>query len=368
MADNGTISSVDDTQGQLAEKANIEFYNGIIIPGFVNCHCHIELSHMTGLSVIGEGLPGFIRMIRTRREKDTTHIPEKIRLADEQMYSGGIELCADICNTTVSFETKTNSKIHYINLLEVFGIDAGKARERLDEIEKVSEIPISLGLPSWIVPHSAYSLSLPLFRLLKRITSKNKVTSVHFMESPDEKIFLESHSGALMDSYISSGLGLDGFETVKDHPTAILEEITPSGNLILVHNTFADKETIRSVKRRKNLFWCLCPNSNLYIENSLPPVELLMSENCELVIGTDSLASNTKLSILEELKTLNKHFPQIPLEELIKWATINGATALGQENEYGKIEAGKRPGLLFLSDVDLVNLKLLPETNVTRLL
>ena len=133
---------------------------------------------------------------------------------------------------------------------------------------------------------------------------------------PEKRAFLENHSGPLMTSYKKSGLIPSRLETVKSHADAILNEITPAGNLILVHNTFADRDTIRMVKKRKNLFWCLCPNSNIYIENKIPPLNLLIEEGCEIVIGTDSLASNNKLNILEELKTLQLYFPSLSIEEL----------------------------------------------------
>jgi aminodeoxyfutalosine deaminase len=233
---------------------------------------------------------------------------------------------------------------------------------------KISEIACDLNLSYSIVPHSVYSMSLRLLRLLRRITENNKVTSIHFMETAGEKTFLESHSGPVMDSFRNSGLMPPAPETVKNHSDAVLNEITPAGNLILVHNTFADRDTVRSVMRRKNLFWCLCPNSNIYIENEIPPLNLLMEEGCEIVIGTDSLASNNKLSIIEEIKTLQLNFPFVPIENLVMWATYNGAKALGEEERYGKIEAGKKPGLILLHDVDLVNMKLLPESFATRLI
>jgi cytosine/adenosine deaminase-related metal-dependent hydrolase len=95
---------------------------------------------------------------------------------------------------------------------------------------------------------------------------------------------------------------------------------------------------------------------------------MLIEEGCEIVIGSDSLASNKNLSILEELKTLQFNFPGISIEDLIFWATSNGARALGEEDRFGKIEPGKNPGLLLLRNVDLINMKLLPESFVTRLI
>jgi cytosine/adenosine deaminase-related metal-dependent hydrolase len=99
----------------------------------------------------------------------------------------------------------------------------------------------------------------------------------------------------------------------------------------------------------------------------MPPVDLLTNENCTIVTGTDSLASNTRLDILEELKTLQYHFPGLSIETLIGWATLNGAKALGEEERFGSIETGKRPGLLLLQDVDLQNMKLLPGSYIIRL-
>ena len=171
-----------------------------------------------------------------------------------------------------------------------------------------------------------------------------------------------------MTSYSQSGLIPFRLETVKSHADAVLNEITRSGNLILVHNTFIDRETIQRVKERDNLYWCLCPNSNYYIENKIPPVKLLIEENCEIVIGTDSLASNKKLSIFDEIKTLQLNFPSLSIEELVRWSTINGSKALGMDDNFGKIEAGRKPGLLLLRNVDLINMKLLSESFVTRLI
>jgi cytosine/adenosine deaminase-related metal-dependent hydrolase len=188
------------------------------------------------------------------------------------------------------------------------------------------------------------------------------------METDGEETFLKNRTGPLMSSYKRSGLIPSRLETSKSHADVVLNEVTKSGNLILVHNTYADRTTIRVIKERENLFWCLCPNSNIYIENKIPPLNLLIDEGCEIVIGTDSLASNSNLSILEELKTLQFSFPEIPFEDLVSWATINGAKALGEEDRIGRIETGKKPGLLLLENVDLQNMKLLPESFVTRLI
>jgi len=366
--DYGTIISIEDTDGNLKESESVEFHNGIIIPGFVNCHCHLELSHMKGVIGKDSGLGGFIFQVRNERETESSAIYESAVSADNYMFKSGISLCGDICNSADTFPIKKSSRISYINLLEVFGIDPEKASLRMDQITNVAAEAEKNDLPYYFVPHSVYSMSLSLLRLLREKSNQNKITSVHFAETKAEKEFLENHSGALMETYIKSGLIPRKLEIVSSHASAVLNEITQSGNLILVHNTFVEQELIAELRKRENLFWCLCPNSNLYIENVLPPVNLLKEQNCRIVIGTDSLASNSQLSILSELITLQLNFPSLSIEELIKWGTINGAKALGQADKFGTIEAGKTPGLVLVENVDLVNMKLLSESSVKRLI
>jgi len=365
--EDGKIISVDDTDGNLQEHQSIEFFNGIIIPGFVNCHCHLELSYLKGSIARSGGLGDFIQQVRNTRENFPENPEDAISLAEKEMYDQGVVLCADICNSSTSFRLKKESKTKFINLLEVFGIDPEKAGKRINEILSLAHVAGGLDLPYSIVPHSVYSVSLPLFRKLRQHTENNQVTSIHFMENPGEAEFIEKRSGSIMESYKQSGLLTANPETAGSHADAVLNEITQSGNLVLVHNLYTDIETIRKVRNRNNLYWCLCPNSNLYIENKLPPVGLLIEEGCEIVIGTDSLASNSKLNILEELKTLHLNFPSLSLEELIKWATLNGARALCAEENFGQIRPDTKPGLILIQNVDLINMKLLPESFVTRL-
>ncbi len=363
----GTIAAVEDSGGNLSERESSEFHNGIIIPGLVNCHCHLELSHMNGHSAPGSGLAEFLKNFRTKRENGNENMLFSAAEADREMYSGGVVLCADICNTRMTFDIKKKSRIKYISLLEVFGLQPEKAGRRMDEVLHLAAIARDYNLPYSIVPHAAYSISLTLFSLLKEATANNRITSIHFMETEAEKTFLKYYDGPLMESYRESELLPENREIVSGHAEAVLEEITPSGNLILVHNTFVDRTTIRKVRKRENLYWCLCPRANLYIENHVPPVDVLTGEGCRIVIGTDSLASNESLDILAELKVLQTHFPEIALAELVRWATLNGAMALRQENAYGSIRRGKKPGLLLLQDVDLQNMKLLPGSSVRRL-
>lgn len=366
--DDGTITGIEETGGMLTEKNNVEFYNGIIIPGFINCHCHLELSHLHNQIEPGKGLHNFLTELNSKRFRPGKDQLMSAAEADRSMQGEGIVLCADLCNSSLTFSIKQKSLIKYINLIEVFGIDHNKAGQRINEALLLARESDYYHLPRNITPHSAYSVPLPLLRLIKENASANKVSSIHFLESESELSFLEDHSGPLYDAYLNFLPPGTTPVTVKDHLSAVLEEITGSGNLILVHNTFIGKKQIRALRKRENLFYCLCPRSNLQIEKKLPPVELLMEENCTIVTGTDSLSSNNELSMVSELKTLSSNFPSVKLETLIKWATLNGAAALSETSWAGTIEPGKKPGLVLLKNIDLRNLRLLPRSSAVRLI
>lgn len=366
--DDGTIISVEDSKGRLSEKHSVEFYNGIIVPGFVNCHCHLELSYLKDEIPPESGLASFLMAVNTIRNSLKKDVTKAIEEADNEMFREGIVLCADICNNASTFLVKKKSRIKYLSLLEVFGIDSSRAEARMNEILEVAKKAEEMDLPHWLVPHSVYSVSLPLFRLIKNHSSENKVTSIHFMETADEEQLLEKHSGSLMENYKKFLLPVFDLNLAKDHITAVTEEMSSSGNLVLIHNTFVRSDQIKQLNKRTGIYWCLCPRSNLHIEKKMPPVDVMSAENCNIVIGTDSLSSNSSLSILEELKTIQLHFPSFSLETLIGWATINGAKSLGDEKQTGSIEPGKKPGLILLKNTDLVNLKLLPGTTARRLI
>ena len=365
--DDGTILDIEKGSGGLREKQSVEFYNGIIVPGFVNCHCHLELSHLKGAVPEGEGLGSFLMNVSRLRAYEQEKILAAAVREDRSMWNEGTGLCADVCNTPVTFSLKKSSRISYISLAEVFGIDPSKTGKRISELIGLINKAEDENIPVYPVPHTAYSVPLRLFRALREISLQNRVTSIHFMESKAETEFLETHSGSLWKAFGERGLLPAELDIPASHVSAVINEVTPAGNLLLVHNTFADSATVREVNKRGNTFWCLCPGSNLYIEKSLPPVQMLMDEGCRIVLGTDSLSSNKRLSMLEEMKIISAGFPSLPFDELLKWATANGAAALGEEGNFGVIEAGKKPGLVLIEDFDLQNMKLLPESTARRL-
>jgi cytosine/adenosine deaminase-related metal-dependent hydrolase len=131
----------------------------------------------------------------------------------------------------------------------------------------------------------------------------------------------------------------------------VLPYLKDAAKTIWVHNSFTSESDIKAVQATNtDAYWCLCPNANQYIENTMPPVQLLREQHVNIVVGTDSYASNWSLNMLDELKRIQLHNSQIPLAEMLTWITSNGARALQMEGKLGSIEIGKKPGLVLIEN------------------
>ena len=116
-----------------------------------------------------------------------------------------------------------------------------------------------------------------------------------------------------------------------------------------------------------NPYWAICPLSNKFIHNALPPVDLMRSNNLAICLGTDSLSSNDDLDMVAELYCLQEAFPHVPFEEMLLWACRNGASFLGKEDILGSMEKGKRPGIVLVNGLD-DNGRLTDESRSERLI
>jgi cytosine/adenosine deaminase-related metal-dependent hydrolase len=366
LDDENTIVEIGTLQG---ETASTEFYNGVLSPGFVNAHCHLELSHLKNACTLHGGLADFIRQMNSPAQYRTAAAERTaaIAAADREMQAEGIVAVGDVCNTAGSFAVKQSSPIFYHSFIEVAGLDETIAEKKLQLAYLLEAGVQSMGLPASITPHAAYSMSEPLLAGAFAAANEAGVLSVHNQESDEENELFISGSGALGALFTKSGFTLPPV-TGERSIYRLLPLIEKQTRTLFVHNvttTGGDYEA--ATARLPHLTWVLCPQSNLRISRRLPPVDRFYKRNATIAIGTDSLASNSRLSVIEELKTIGKHFPQIPLHALLEWATLNGARALGKEQELGSLHAGKRPGVVLIENVDFATMQLTNDSKVTTI-
>ena len=354
-------------------SADINYNPGTLVPGFINAHCHLELSHMKGQIPTGTGLVPFIKTVVSQREASPESIQSAIESADREMMNSGIVAVGDISNATDSFHQKSNSQLRYFTFIEVFDfMQAALAEEFFQKSWEVFDrLELKKGDAKSLVPHAPYSVSNKLFQLISaQSTAANRRLSIHNQELEDENRMFQTGESQLIDFFESAGFDMSAFQpTGKNSLSYILDNIDFNIPTLFVHNTqTTEREIARAKKLLEKSFWITCPNANLYIENQLPDYNAFIDQDAYLAIGTDSLASNWQLSILEEIKTIKKYNSYIPTSTLLTWATKNGARALGYEDELGTFEVGKTPGILHLSTSSAVNWEINENTEVNRLI
>lgn len=371
--DEGIVQTILPASGA---GEDIESFTGLLTPGFVNCHCHLELSHMKGVLAERTGLVDFLLSVIRGRGATATGsstgspgsspagILNAITAAEESMLHNGIVAVGDICNTTLTLPQKAEGRLFYHNFIETMGFIEQSASDRyaastdlFKDFAEAYTLPIEANS---LVPHAPYSVSSRLFQLIANFPG-NHLLTIHNQECAAENLFSRTGQGDFLRLYQGLGLDTSFFKgTGKRSMAAYLPYFHRNQTLLLVHNVDTDEDDLRWWTEWRsaqngaapNIYFCLCPNANLYIGGQLPNVNLLLYHGCDIVLGTDSLASNHQLDILEEMKTLQSYFPALSTATLLQWATSNGAKALQLDSMLGTFEPRKQPGVVLIEHIE----------------
>ena len=366
--DAGKIISVTDQNASPGHPGvPIKKVSGVICPGFVNTHCHVELSHLKDKIEKHTGLVNFIKQVQGLRKTDHKKIIDAAAKADNDMYENGIVAVGDVSNTNVTVPIKAKSKLYYHSFIETFGFLPGQAQEVFDKaLDLLNEFkPQSCS----ITPHAPYSVSKELFKLIRKYSdNRSNLITIHNQECDEENKFFRYKIGDFNDLYAHLGIDISYLKPLaRNSLQSVIPLLTNKQQILLVHNTCTNLKDIYFLKRfDRKIYWCFCPNANLHIENKLPKIELFMDQGFNITLGTDSLASNGSLCVLSEMRVLQQKNPSLSTDKLVEWGTINGAKYLGIDDEKGTLEAGKTPGLNLITGLD--GLKITPDTKVKRLI
>ncbi len=364
VVNNNEIVEVYENESS-SEEAGVEFYNGIVCPGFVNAHCHLELSHFHNKIEQHTGLSEFVSQISKIRKQIDFSL-EACQKADALMKKNGIVAVGDISNCEDSFPIKEQSKITYQTFIEIFDLhlDNSPAFDAAKAIFKKNRKKLKLSLS----PHAPYSCSKKMVvKIAAHAKEYEYPISIHNQEQESENEMFMSKSGELYESLSSR----NDFSNFKATNKTSLQTMAPlfseKNHVLFVHNVHTlqeDLDFIKSIRTSDSYTFVLCPQSNLFISNELPPIDLFVKNNIPFAFGTDSLASNTTLSILDEIKSVQKNYTFLPLEKLLFAATNQGARALKINSKIGSFKKGKTPGINLIENLDLHNLKITEETTV----
>lgn len=335
----------------------VQHFDGILCPGFVNAHCHLELSHMKGAIAEGNKLVPFLQAVMTGRNNfSATDKTTALEAAIAETRQNGIVAVGDIANGTDTLAFRQEAGFHIHTFVESIGFTdtntAGRFAYSVQVYEQfAAQESHNRLLRQSIVPHAPYSVSGSMFEHIDRF-DPGSILSVHNEETEAENDLYRNKNGAMFDLYQTLHIDAAFFhpsgKTSLQTYVPLLDKAHP---LILVHNTFMEADDITFLEQSgREVYLCLCPRANWYIERRLPPVLQFAASGLPVCLGTDSLASTHSLSIWAEINMLQKHFPELTLEQLLCWATYNGARALHMESVIGSIAPGKQPGIIQICD------------------
>ena len=355
LEEDGTVSRTGVCPDPAAEPV---FYDGALVPGFVNAHCHVELSYMKGLFRKGTGMAGFIDQINELR--DTKSLEEKVHDLSEAMdslWEQGVVAMADISNCDDSFAVKARHPMYTRTFLEVFGTEPEDCAAVMDGVRKLKAVADGFGIDAAPTPHACYTMSPELVTAVSVEGLKSGFLSFHSEETEEEEEMLKYGSGKMWENRRKAGMSVPPV-TGKSSLLFFIDRLLAGRpapfdeHILLVHECCMDQEGIDAAKAVMNHpFVAVCPLSNLFIHNTLPPIDLMRRNGLKICVGTDSLSSNDDLNIVDELYCLQRNFPEVPLGEILTWASRNGAEFLAKP-EFGALEPGRRPGLALIDHLD----------------
>lgn len=351
----GTILSV----GQCEDPSSETILDGALVPGFVNAHCHVELSHLHGKFRKGTGMAGFIDQINELRDWAGREVKSQlVQKWMDKMWADGVSAMADISNDDSSFDVKKAHPMYTRTFLEVFGSEPQMCQGVMEDVRALDEVAAKAGLDAAPTPHSCYTMSPDLLTSSSAAALAAGFLSYHSQESQEEEDLLISGSGAMYENRVRNSMStppVTGESSLKYFIERLskAKEAPYDEHILLVHNVCLKQDDIDAAKKvMNNVYWAVCPLSNIFIHNALPQIGLMRKNSLAITVGTDSLSSNDDLDMIKELVCLHRNFPEVPMGEIFMWASINGARFLSKESQLGSLTPGKKPGIVLVTGLD----------------
>ena len=341
--------------------ARVVRVRGVVFPGLVNAHTHVELSVLLGRIPGGRGFVDWVdRFVATRTEVMEDEEAAAITRAVDDLDAFATSAVGDVTNKLTAVRSLARRGIAGSVFHEVFGMRIAPLQQRVgslaEDVEKAVGPWPSQDLVYAIAPHTLYTTHPEMVEVLAHLAKQRGiVTSLHLCEHAAERRALEAGDGPMVDWLADrTKTPKEAMEWPHMSPIAFADKLGALGpHVLCVHLSDARPEELAKLIERSAPV-VLCPRSNLHIEVRLPPLLAIRAAGIEPALGTDSLASNASLDVLMEARALGDRFPDVPARELMQMATWNGARALGRL-DLGRIAKGARPGIAAVDGDGLID-------------
>jgi len=349
----GRIVYVGD-RSTAPEGEDVDLGDVVLMPGLVNAHTHLELTVMRGFLEDLAFRSWIVRLTRSRRAVlSFDALVDSARVGIAEGLLAGITTYADTTESGAPFHAMRQVGVRGIVYQEVFGPDPAQCTEALDGLRarvedlRRDETPlVRIG----VSPHAPYSVSDVLFQATARYASAESLPiAIHIAESEDETNLVQFATGGWAEAHRARGIPI----VVRGgSPIEMLER---NGVLdarpLLIHCVRSDARDVAAVAQHDCAI-AHCPASNAKLGHGIAPLAEFLAANVRVGIGSDSVASNNRMDLLDEARLASlmqrartlRH-DAVPAVKALELVTLGGARALGLESEIGSLEVGKAADL-----------------------
>jgi cytosine/adenosine deaminase-related metal-dependent hydrolase len=323
---------------------------GILLPGLVNAHCHLELSHLQGVARFGEGFVPWVEdVVAARPRFAEEEVSARTAAAVAALEAGGTVAVGDISNRLAHLPVLGDAGLWAVVFLEVLAWDPAAVPPTERWIDE--QLATARGARDVVVRLGAHALHSVSPELLGRLVKRGGVGTLHLAESPEESRFLERGDGPWAEFLARRGLGGVPFTPPGTSPVRYADELgLLHPGLVAAHGVQVDSAD-REILARRRVSVALCPRSNRNLGVGTADVPALLAAGVRLCLGTDSLASAETLDVLDDAAVLARQFPTLAPAALVRMATAGGAEALGFD-DLGTLAPGRRAALAFVPTPD----------------
>ena len=330
LIEQGLIQEIRQTQSA-ALASCLDLSDHLILPGFVNAHCHLSLSALRGKVPKCERFTDWVRALL----QENLQTPWKDRVSAlhsgaAEMLKSGVTTLADTLSQMELLTEYAGLPFRQVVFLEILGFKSSRVKESLEQVASVfaGQNPKGRMFQLGLAPHSPYSVSPALFRELKNLASRYEcLSSCHLAEFPEEVRFLQKGGGELQEFLEARGVYDEAWVPPGKSPVRYLDDIGALDSLVAVHLNHIDGDL--ELLAARNTRAVFCPGSSRWFDRTrFMPVRKLLDCGIPVGLGTDSLASNESLNFPRELKIADEMLGDVSRLEILKMATFGGATVL----------------------------------------
>jgi cytosine/adenosine deaminase-related metal-dependent hydrolase len=340
VVENGIICGLIKNPSNLSKKNTTDHGPGILIPGLINSHTHLDLSFLKNRLDYSGGFASWVKqLINIRENTSETEKIEKAKAEINDLFKSGNVAAGDISSLESLKSIFINSPVSGFIFYEEIG-ETEKFLKKHKE-EKVS-----------YAAHAPHTTSSQLIKKIKKFTDYyNLPFSVHCCESDEEESFLKGNNKKWEEFLNSRNIDFSSWPLPSDSGVKYLDKLKViNKNTLLVHLLNSDKNDFEIVKKRgANV--CVCPRSNKNLHGKLPDIGKMLEYKINICLGTDSLASCDSLDIFDEMKFVYNNYKSISPENILKMTTINPAKVFNQEPFYAQPDKKDSFCMVYLSDV-----------------